>query len=86
MHPMQPIEIDEGGIARFRVNKIVRFLLDGGPFDLNMIALMEFSDEDRMQLAQLIGYSVSGYNELHYASFESCEEADAKVEQLLDEG
>lgn len=50
--------------VRFKENSIVRFLLDGGPFDLNMLARMPFSVEDREQFAQLIGYSLEGFGEL----------------------
>ena len=84
-HPMQRIHLDEQGVARFRENKIVRFLLDAGPFDLNQLARMPFSNEDRAQLAQLIGYSVSGYGDLSYASPKSVAKADAKVEKLVQE-
>lgn len=31
---------------------------------LNDIAVRDYSDDDRQQLAQLIGYSLSGYSEL----------------------
>lgn len=81
-HPMQPIALDDNGTARFKANKIVRFLLDAGPFDLNMLALMPFDQEDRVQLAQLIGYSVSGYGDLPYAL--DVHRADEIVEGLLD--
>jgi hypothetical protein len=54
-----------------------RFLLDAGQFDMNQIARMNFDDEDRAQFAQLIGYSVSGYGDLSYASAESVAAADA---------
>ena len=64
-HPMQPIE-KKDGVIRFKENAIVRFLLDAGPNDLNSIALMSFSVDDHRQLAQLIGYSVSGYGDLNY--------------------
>jgi len=67
-HPLQPIEEDSYGVLRFKENKIVRFLLDAGPFDLNQIALMQFDNEDRMQLAQLIGYSLDGFAELDYGT------------------
>ncbi len=64
-HPLQPIEkID--GINRFKKNKIVEFLLDAGHFDMNVLARMDFTDDDRTQFAQLIGYSVSGFGELNY--------------------
>lgn len=69
-HPTQPLAADNGGIVRFKENQIVRKLLDrsreGLKTDLNDIACMEFSQEDRQQFAQLIGYSLSGYGELPY--------------------
>lgn len=69
-HPTQPLAPDESGIVRFKENAIVRRLLDrsreGLKTDLNDIACMEFSQEDRQQFAQLIGYSLSGYGELSY--------------------
>jgi hypothetical protein len=74
-HPMQPVYEDEHGTLRFKPNAIVRFLLDDGPNNLNRLALLPFSNEDREQLAQLIGYSVSGYSDLSYVSDESAEEA-----------
>lgn len=70
-HPIQPLQKDAHGVVRFRPNKIVRFLLDAGPFDLNKLAVMPFEQEDREQFAQLIGYSLSGYGELSYVSEEA---------------
>lgn len=58
-HPMQTIALDSHGTPRFEKNAIVNWLLDEGPFTLNDIALGRFSDKDRRQFAQLIGYSVS---------------------------
>lgn len=84
-HPMQQVHLDKEGVARFRANKIVRYLLDAGPFDMNQLALMSFSRRDREQFAQLIGYSVSGYGDLSYTSAKSVAKADAKVEELLRE-
>lgn len=67
-HPMQPVVLDEQGTARFKRNEIVQHLLDFGPFDLNKLTMMvntgRFSSEDYTHLMQLIGYSVSGYEEL----------------------
>lgn len=71
--PMQPIEVDAEGVARFRCNAVVKFLLDAGPFDMNSLAMMGFSDEDRTQFAQLIGYSVGGLAELSYVSDQAIE-------------
>ena len=80
--PMQPLQQDAAGIARFRANPIVRYLLDAGPFNLNDIALLpNIPQEDRAQFAQLIGYSVSGYGDLDYAL--NVEEADAEVLKMM---
>ena len=83
--PMQPVVIAGDGVARFKQNPIVRHLLDfASPLGcgLNDLGRMDFNDEDRMQLAQLIGYSVSGYGDLSYASKESVGRADALAEAL----
>lgn len=69
-HPIQPIE-KTGSVSRFKANKIVEYLLEVGQkygAGLNELAGMPFSQEDRTQLAQLIGYSLSGYSELSYVS------------------
>ena len=65
-HPIQPLVQATDGTVRFKANEIVKFLLDAGPFDLNKIACMEFSQNDREQFAQLIGYSLNGFGELSY--------------------
>lgn len=80
--PMQPIEVDPDGILRFKANKIVRFLLDAGPFDMNAIARMEFSKRDREQFAQLIGYSVSGFGDLSYVRRKTVNKADKLAAKL----
>ena len=67
-HPRQPVEEDKYGTLRFKQNKIVAFLLDNGGIDMNKLAVTDFSDEDRCQFAQLIGYSQCGYEELSYVS------------------
>lgn len=88
-HPMQPVGLDGRGghsgrgVMRFKPNAIVQFLLDNGPFDMNALARLPFSAEDRMQFAQLIGYSVCGYGDLSYVSDESCDEADAAAARAL---
>ena len=84
-HPMQPIIVDDAGTARFKSNPIVKLLLDTHTgIDMNVIACMEFSDEDRSQFAQLIGYSVSGYGDLSYAVDvkKADKEADATLERI----
>jgi hypothetical protein len=82
-HPMQPIFLDQFGVARFKANAIICWLFETGRMDLNQIAVMGFGDEDRMQIAQLLGYSVSGYGDLSYVSPESLEEADIKAAMLI---
>jgi hypothetical protein len=77
-HPNQPVE-NVAGVLRFKPNRIVQHLLDTHPnCDLNTLACLNFSDEDRQQLAQLIGYSVSGWGNLSYVS----EEANDSVELM----
>lgn len=95
-HPMQPVHEDARGVIRFRRNTIVRILLDrdsergrtysdfpartdGG---LNWVATQDFSQEDQEQLAQLIGYSVSGYHELSYVSDKSAADASKRAAEI----
>ena len=95
--PMQPVHEDAHGAHRFRKNVIVDALVDrdtergrvypdfparsdGG---MNWIGSQGFSREDQEQLAQLVGYSVSGYHELSYVSDESAARASALSDALL---
>lgn len=95
-HPIQPLVQATDGTVRFKANKIVKFLLDAGPFDLNKIACMEFSQNDREQFAQLIGYSLNGFGELSYVrnttydtaavmAMPGLTEAQAKIRVLEDQ-
>ena len=84
-HPMQPLVTDENGTVRFKQNKIIRYLVTSGTINLNDIAVLTFSDEDQMQLAQLLGYSISGYGDLSYVSDESYEEANKLRMELSNE-
>jgi hypothetical protein len=71
-NPIQPLG-EVNGVMRFKANAIVRHLLDTHQTcDMNTLARMAFSDDDRQQFAQLIGYSLSGYSELQsYVSDEA---------------
>lgn len=82
--PMQPIVLDPHGTPRFRQNALVRYLLDqpGGQTLNDLARLPNIPMEDWAQLAQLIGYSVSGYGELSYAL--NVEEANAVAAALLE--
>ncbi len=91
-HPMQPIGFDghanehsPQGQPRFKANKIVKFLLDSGPFDLNMLCSMPWSKEDYTHLMQLIGYSVDGYGELSTSPDELVAKADEIAAKLREE-
>jgi len=64
--PVQPVEI-VGKTIKFRKNKIVRWLLDEGPFDMDVISMIPgVTDDEKTQFAQLIGYSVYGAAMLPY--------------------
>ena len=64
--PIQPIED-----GRFVGNSIVMALLKTSTLDLNDIGMIPFTDQERMQFAQLIGYSVRGFSELSYVNDET---------------
>ena len=84
---MQPIITDKRGVARFKENAIVRFLLDeaseGRKCDLNRLAVRDFCQSDWEQFYQLIGYSICGYHELSMVSDDACLEASAAARQVL---
>lgn len=77
-HPHQPL-IKVGGVERFKANAIVQHLLHLCEHqkiaDMNYLAMLPFSDEDRVQFAQLIGYSACGFSELSYVSNKAWKEA-----------
>lgn len=77
-HPNQPIARDAKGVLRFKKNAIVDFLLEAGPFDMNQLRRMEFSQDDWEQFAQLVGYSVGGYIDLSYVG-------EARRQSIADE-
>ena len=78
-NPFQPIVFDAAGVERFKSNMIVSDLLafcSARGLDLNAIAARpEYTDEDRTQFSQLIGYSVSGFAELPHVTDEDWEAA-----------
>ena len=79
---MQPLIRDEHGVIRFKANRIIARLFDVDVLDLNRIMTWDVPDEDRMQLAQLLGYSVGGYGELSYVTDESYEAAEKAAEEM----
>ncbi len=73
--PLQPIRE-----YRFVPNRIVEKLLESAPIDLNDIAKMDFTEQERMQFAQLIGYSLNGFSELSYVDDETYGAAEKSSE------
>jgi hypothetical protein len=70
-NPIQPLATDAQGVLRFKENRMVSHLLDWAQsrgMGLNEMAAMDFSQDDREQFSQLIGYSLSGYADLSYVS------------------
>lgn len=68
-HPIQPLyKCPVDGRLRFKPNALVQHLLDNGGLDMNALARVECSRDDRQHFAQLIGYSHQGYGTLSYAS------------------
>lgn len=83
-NPIQPLVNDAQGVLRFKASNIVQYLLDTHPScDMNRLAHMEFTDDDRQQFAQLIGYSLSGYGDLsNYVDDEAYETAKHMTDGL----
>ena len=89
-HRMQKLERDPHGVIRFRKNKIVEFLLEEGPFDLNHLAglappamkIPQFPAEDWRQFAQMLGYSADGYCSLSYVSRAEAHRVEDAVEEF----
>ncbi|ROM84138.1 hypothetical protein BK655_12370 [Pseudomonas brassicacearum] len=86
--PMQPVVMAADGTIRFKQNKIVSDMLElcqKHGLDLNEIAMRDYDKDDRSQLMQLIGYSVSGYGSLSCARAKHLMRADEKAESLIGE-
>lgn len=86
-HPMQPVVL-VGDVIRFRKNPIVDRLLEhcsslpgSLKLGLNELCDLGFANEDFEQFAQLIGYSVSGFNSLSYVSDLAAERAQYSAQQ-----
>ena len=89
-HPDQPLVFDSQGTVRFRENKLVSHLVDwAGPRGMGLNELVaharehDLADDEYAQLAQLIGYSVSGWGTLSFASDEAVERNDARAAAML---
>jgi hypothetical protein len=76
INPIQPTYTDDLGTVRFKPNSIVEVIFENCPYNLTDLAKRHFTQTDREQFAQLIGYSVSGFNDLYYASTQTVEAVD----------
>lgn len=86
--PIQPLALDGKGTIRFQKNTLVNALLEHGTatgFGLNELARIEADPTDRMQLAQLIGYSLSGYGTLGYVTDDEYKAAATMYDEGLTE-
>jgi hypothetical protein len=86
---MQPVVLDVEGVARFKVNAVVRWMyerLKERGIGLNEIFAAHDPDgsdaDDYQQLMQLIGYSVSGYGDLSTSDPEIARAADLLALEL----
>jgi hypothetical protein len=85
-HPVQEVIVDSRGVHRFRKNQIVEWLFVSHPhIDMNAITRENFSDADRTQFAQLIGYSVSGVGDLSYFDRDVLRTADRRSKRLSEQ-
>lgn len=81
-NPMQPLIKDGDRGIRFKENAIVRQLLDFATergMGLNELHGMPFTQDDRTQFAQLIGYSLNGFHELSYVADEDALDATERA-------
>ena len=83
---MQPIAPDSHGVARFRENDVIRWLVDVKGVNLNEVSRVaqteEFDRYDVAQFWQMLGYSVSGYGDISFIPKSVVEKADSKVEEM----
>lgn len=87
-NPIQPLAKDERGTLRFKANVLVNALLEHGQktgLGLNELHQLDATADDRMQLAQLIGYSLDGYGTLSYVTDDSYNAARTMVDEGLSE-
>jgi hypothetical protein len=85
---MQPVEMAGDQVVRFKRNQIIcdmQELCAKHGLDLNEIACRDYSKDDRSQLMQLIGYSVSGYGNLSCSRAKHVMRADEKAASMVEE-
>jgi hypothetical protein len=83
--PIQPLYATETGTVRFLENVLVKYLIENGSITLDDLDNVECPQEDREQLAQLIGYSLRGFGTLPYVTDETHDVAHAMYYDELSE-
>lgn len=81
-HPMQSVVFDDSGVARFRANAVVQFLLDEYGPGLNDLACRDWPDGDYTQLMQLMGYSLGGFADLSSSPPDDVEAAWREADRI----
>lgn len=69
-HPIQPLLQDEDGTVYFKENSVVTYLWIYSRLKIADITKQGFSQEDKEQFAQLIGFNIDRFSELDCASQE----------------
>lgn len=81
---MQPIVLNEKGVPQFQPNEAINRLFDAhAVYAATLLEAEDFSEDDRQQFAQLIGYTVQAYCKLPFASAEVAAEAQRKGALLV---
>jgi hypothetical protein len=81
--PMQPVEFDDSGVLRFRGNKVVEYLFETRAINLNTIPTRALPAEDVEQFWQMLGYSLSGYQDLSFIREETKRSLDVIRDDML---
>jgi hypothetical protein len=83
-NPIQPVFLDNIGVLRFKENSVIAYLLEVATeegYGLYHIAARGFSPDDLSQFWQLIGYSVSGFNDLSSTTDKMRNRVEKKVDK-----
>jgi len=82
-HPMQLMFLEEDGRPRFKANSLVLYMLDAGGLDLSGLRMLpNIPQEDWEQFYQLIGYPLSGFEELSFVGEDAIMEARKLADDL----
>jgi hypothetical protein len=84
-HPVQPLIIDKYGVVRFKENMIVKSLKNMSNIHILDKIWEGASDEDKEQLVQLFGQSLSTFRVFPFASPESIAIADTMYREKISE-